>query len=202
MPGQKAAEAERRAQILAAAYEIAAGDGLDRLTVRRVAAEAGLSHGLVHFHFRTKAALLLALLDWTLERTPEYTLAPAVLRTDAPTDRLLALLHQEITRLTSDRQRVHLFFDFWLIGTRHPGVRSRMRAELARRRDAFRPMLEELKLADPARFRGITVDAMAAALVAVIKGAAVQAVIDPRAFDPEAFLAAIDALLPQLESAA
>src|SRR5690606_3465902 len=113
MPGQKAGEAERREQILAAAYEIAATDGLDRLTVRRVAGEAGLSHGLVHFHFRTKAVLLLALLDWVLERTPEYAL-PTVAPMDAPLDRLLALLRQEIARLTSDRRRVHLFFDFWL----------------------------------------------------------------------------------------
>jgi AcrR family transcriptional regulator len=202
MPGQKAGEAERRAQILAAAYEIAAGDGLDRLTVRRVAAEAGLSHGLVHFHFRTKAELLLALLDWVLERTPEYTLPSAAGRLDAPVDRLLALLRQEIARLTSDRRRVHLFFEFWLIGTRHPGIRNRMRAELARRRDAFRPLLEELRRADPDRFRDVSTDAMAAALVALIKGAAVQAVLDPRAFDPGAFLAAVDALLPQLASAA
>ncbi|HEU5210303.1 MAG TPA: TetR family transcriptional regulator C-terminal domain-containing protein [Longimicrobiales bacterium] len=202
MPGQKAGEAERRAQILAAAYEIAASDGLARLTVRRVAAEAGLSHGLVHFHFRTKAELLLALLDWVLERTPEYTLAPAARRMEGPVARLLALLRQEISRLTSDRRRVHLFFDFWLIGTRHPGIRSRMLAEFARRRDAFRPMLEELRRAEPDRLRGITVDAMAAALVALIKGAAVQAVLDPRALDTDAFLAAIDALLPQLESAA
>lgn len=202
MPGQKAGEAERREQILAAAYEIAATDGLDRLTMRRVAAEAGLSHGLVHFHFRTKAELLLALLDWVLTRTPEYALPSTLPQMDAPLDRLLALLRQEIARLTSDRRRVHLFFDFWLIGTRHPGIRSRMRAELARRRDAFRPMLEQLQHANPEHFRGVSVDAMAAALVAVVKGAAVQAVLDPRTFDPGAFLAAVDALLPSLESAA
>src|SRR5690606_28270308 len=201
MPGQKAAEAERRAQILEAAYEIAAADGLDRLTMRRVAAEAGLSHGLVHFHFRSKAELLLALLDWVLERTPEYTL-PASARAVEPLDRLLALLRQEVRRPTSDRRRLLLFFDFWSLGTRHPGIRGRMRAEFARRRDAFRPMLEELRRAEPDRFRGTSVDAMAAALVALIKGAAVQAVLDPRAFDTDAFLKAIDAMLPQLASAA
>ncbi len=201
MPGQKAGETVRREQILAAAYEIAAADGLERLTVRRVAAEAGLSHGLLHFHFRTKAALLLALLDWVLARTPEYAMPPAGAQTD-PLDRLLALLRQEIARLSGDRRQVRLFFDFWLIGTRHPGIRSRMRTELARRRDAFRPMLEQLRLANPDRFRGVGVDAMATALVAVIKGAAVQAVLDPRAFDAGAFLAAVNAMLPSLESAA
>ena len=46
MPGQKASEAERRAQILRAAYDVAFRDGLDAVTVRIVAAEAGLSQHL------------------------------------------------------------------------------------------------------------------------------------------------------------
>lgn len=203
MPGQKAAETERREQILAAAYEIAARDGLDRLTVRAVAAGAGLSHGLVHFHFRSKAHLLAALLDWMLDRTPTFELESA--RPDAPhTAALLpALLRQEIDRVTRDRRRTHLFFDFWLIGTRHPHIRNRMRAELARRRDAFRPMIEDLLRAEPERFAGVSADSLTAVLVALVKGAAVQAVLDPRAFDADGFTRAVHAVLPELlESAA
>lgn len=203
MPGQKAAETERREQILAAAYEIAARDGLDRLTVRAVAAGAGLSHGLVHFHFRTKADLLAALLDWMLARTPTFELDGTMPDVAPAAERLLSLLRQEVGRLTRDRRRTHLFFDFWLIGTRHPHIRSRMRAELARRRDAFRPMIDEVLRSEPQRFAGVSADDLAAVLVALIKGAAVQAVLDPRAFDADGFTRAVHALLPELlESAA
>ena len=61
MPGQKAAEATRREQILKAAYEVALRRGIDGLTVRAVAARARLSHGLVLFHFKRKDQLGLAL---------------------------------------------------------------------------------------------------------------------------------------------
>jgi AcrR family transcriptional regulator len=63
MPGQKAAEADRQEQILAAAMDVATRHGLEGLTIRRVASEAGLSHGLVRFRFKSKAELLATLLD-------------------------------------------------------------------------------------------------------------------------------------------
>ena len=69
MPGQKAAEAERRAQILEAAYKVALRKGLESLTVRAVAAAAGLSHGLVLFHFKRKDQLVRAVLDRVLANT-------------------------------------------------------------------------------------------------------------------------------------
>ena len=37
--------------------------GLEKVTGRRVAAEAGISSGSVFFHYKTKNDLLLALLD-------------------------------------------------------------------------------------------------------------------------------------------
>ena len=54
MPGQKASEDERRKQILRAAFDVASRRGLASLTVRLVAAKAGLSTGLVLFHFESK----------------------------------------------------------------------------------------------------------------------------------------------------
>lgn len=201
MPGQKADVAARREQILAAAYQVAARRGLEGLTVRRVAAAAGLSHGLVHFHFRSKAELLSALLDWVLETTAAFQVGPAIAGVKAPLDRLLALLRQEMERLTRDRRRIHVFFDFWLMGTRHAPIRARMRGELERYREAFRPMVEEVLRAEPQRFAGVTVDGLSAVVVAFIKGSAVQSVLDPRAFDVEQFTHAANALLAQLEPA-
>ena len=54
MPGQKASEEARRAQILKAGYEVASRQGLDALTVRLVAHRAKLSTGLVLFHFKKR----------------------------------------------------------------------------------------------------------------------------------------------------
>jgi len=197
MPGQKAAEELRRDQILRAAYDVAAREGLDGFTVRDVAAKAGLSSGLVLFHFQTKAQLLLALLDWVLETTTVLHITPDIAKIPSALDRLTALLQREMNRLSSEPRRIRVFFDFWARGIRNAQIRSRMRAELDRYREAFRPIAEEVLRTEPERFAHVTPDGLAAVAVGFIKGCAVQSMVDPR-FDIKEFLAAAQGLVGQL----
>ena len=69
MPGRRAPEDARREQIVSAAYAVALRSGIAGVTLRAVAAEAGLSHGLLIFHFKGKAELVGALLDRVLATT-------------------------------------------------------------------------------------------------------------------------------------
>ena len=69
MGGRKQPEEQRREEILRAAFVVAARDRLTGVTARAVAAEAGISSGLVFFHFESVDALLGELLDWLLDRT-------------------------------------------------------------------------------------------------------------------------------------
>jgi AcrR family transcriptional regulator len=48
----------RKDAILRAVLEIAAKDGFDAVSIRKVAAEAGVSHGLVTYHYGTKERLI------------------------------------------------------------------------------------------------------------------------------------------------
>jgi TetR/AcrR family transcriptional regulator, transcriptional repressor of bet genes len=198
MPGRQASESLRRSQIVTAAYHVAAARGLDGLTVRSVAKKAGVSTGLVLFHFKTKEQLELALLDWLLETTTVLHITPDIAQIPLPLDRLIALLQREMDRLSSEPLRIRLFFDFWARGIRHVGIRSKMRRELARYRDAFRPMAAEVLRAEPERFPGVTPEGLAAVAVSFIKGCAVQSMIDPRQFDIGEYLAATLGLVGQL----
>lgn len=198
MPGRKASEQTRRSQIIKAAYEIASRRGIDGLTVRQVAAKARLSSGLVLFHFKSKDRLVIALLDWLLETTTVLHIGPEIHQITSASERLLALLRQEMNRLSSEPQRIRVFFEFWAMGTRHAGVAGKMQAELARYREAFRPMTEEVLIAEPERFTGVTPDGLAAVAVSFIKGCAVQAMIDPKHFDIQEYLVAAGGLLGQL----
>jgi TetR/AcrR family transcriptional regulator, repressor for neighboring sulfatase len=56
-------EAEGRAALLTAATEIVNETGSPNLTVREVAARAGINHGLVHRYFGTKDTLISAVID-------------------------------------------------------------------------------------------------------------------------------------------
>lgn len=195
MPGRKASETKRREQILRAAFEVAARDGLEGLTVRKVSTRARLSSGLVIFHFRTKDKLILALLDWVLATTTVLHVTDDIAQIVAPLDRLIALLRREMYRLATEPRRMRVFFEFWVMGIRHREVGLKMQAELARYREAFRPMAEEVLRSEPDRFEHVTADGLAAVAVSFIKGCAVQSMIDADQFDIEAYLTAVQGMV-------
>jgi TetR/AcrR family transcriptional regulator, transcriptional repressor of bet genes len=208
VPGNRAPEAQRRAQIVDAALVVAARDRLDRLTVRRVAAEAGLSPGLVFHHLTDKETLLLAVLDRLIERTIPALLgdedgtasddgaAPDPAATSSGGDRLLARVRTDLGRIEHDRELIELFFDFWVMGTRHPEVRARIATALRGYRAALVPLATAAVEDEPARFAATTPERLAAFVVAFILGHAVQAVLDPDASDIEGVVVTLDALVP------
>jgi AcrR family transcriptional regulator len=198
MPGKRASEDVRREQILSAAFEVAAREGIGGLTIRAVAAEAELSHALVVHYFERKERLVQALLDWLIETTSVLHVSDAVAHLERPLDRLHALLQQEMARLSHQPRHTRLFFEYWALGARHEWVRARIGAELARYRAAFRSITEELVAAEPAPAAGITADGLAAVAVSWIHGCAVQAMVDPGHFDTDAYLAAVRGIAGQL----
>jgi AcrR family transcriptional regulator len=184
MPGAKIPQPVRRKQILTAAYRVAAERGLTGTRIGEVATRAGVSHGLVLFHFKSKRGLLLALLDWLLESTTF--------------DQLRVLLRQEMNRLSSEPQRTRLTFDYWSASVRDATIRSKMRTEFARYRAAFRPVAEAVIAANPVRFRGVTAAGLAAVSVSFIKGCAVQSMLDHDHFDIAEFLGAAEHLIQEV----
>jgi AcrR family transcriptional regulator len=142
----------------------------------------------------------VALFDWLLATTTVLHIGPNVRRLGPPLDRLLALLRQEMDRLASEPRRIRLFFEFWVLGGRDANIGRKMRAELARYRGAFRPIVQEVLVTEPDRFVHVTADSLAAVAVSFIKGCAVQAMIDPDHFDIGGYLTAAEALLGELVS--
>jgi AcrR family transcriptional regulator len=141
MAGRKIPEEQRREGLLRAAFAVAAREGLAGVTARAVAAEAGVSSGLVFFHFHTVDALLAALLEWLLAHTfVAAELPPAHAAARPAAARMLAAVRRDLDALPRARRRVELFFDYWVRGTRDPAVRGTIRRALDRYRLAFVPL--------------------------------------------------------------
>lgn len=191
MRARRASEAERREQILAAAFQVACRTGLGGLTVRAVAAEAGLSHALVLFHFQRKENLLHQLLDWLILTTTVLHVSEDIARFPHARDRLHALIQQEMARLSHQPEHTRLFLEYWALGAHHLEIRARISAELERYRAAFRSLMEQLLAAEPMNFVGATPDGLAAVAVSWIHGCAVQAMIDPDHFKWDEYLTAV-----------
>jgi TetR/AcrR family transcriptional repressor of bet genes len=202
MPGRKASETLRRQQILKAAHQVALRQGIDGITVRAVAARAGLSHGLVLFHFKRKDQLVSALLDRVLAATLSLRVGDDVARVGSPLERLRALLRQEVDRLSGDPRQVRLFLEYWAFGARHTAVRGMISLALERYRAGFRDLADEVLQAEAARFPGVTAEGLAAIAVSFINGWAVQTMIDPDRFDLEEYLAAVQGILGRFPLAA
>jgi AcrR family transcriptional regulator len=188
MPGSRAPEEERRRQILAAAYGVAGEHGLAETTVLKVAAAAGVSPGLVLFHFNSRRELLLALLEDLLATT-------TVLRADLG----IAQSLRRRSGVLADPATHRNLFAFAHVRLLMAGVRdvarNRLQSEFARYRDAFRPLAEAVLVAHPHRFPGVTADGLAGLSVSLIKGCAVQSMIDPDHFDVDEYFTAAVGLL-------
>lgn len=196
---KRASEDVRREQILGAAFKVACQQGLGGLTVRAVAAEAGLSHALVLFHFGRKQRLMLELLDWLIAGMMVLHITEDVAHFPHARDRIHALIEQEMGRMSHQPEHTRLFLEFWALGALEAGVRVRISSELERYRAAFRSLMEELMAAEPTQFVGSTADGLAAVAVSWIHGCAVQAVIDPDHFNWDEYLAAVRGMIdPQV----
>lgn len=196
MGGPKLPEQERCDAILAAAYQIAITESLDAVTARRVATAAGISPGLVFFHFQSKDGLLAALLDALLDGTLDALTDPS-LAALAPWDRLELMIRGELTRLAEYHAGVELLFAFYF-ARRDELFRAPIEASFGRYYDAFLPVC--LEVAGPAGVAGVvggvTGDDLATTIVALIQGASIQAIRDPASVNPAALLATIRHLRP------
>ena len=198
MRAKRVPEAMRREEILNAAFAVACRDGIGRLSVRAVAAEARVSHALVLFHFGRKDRLVHELLEWVITGMGVLHISDDVAQFPHARDRLHALLQQEMARLSHTPEHTRLFLEYWALGARHEAIRTRISAELERYRTAFRAIMEELLASDPRAYGEATPDGLAAVAVSWIHGCAVQAMVDPAHFDTDEFLAAVRALVGRI----
>lgn len=183
MPGRKVPESERREQLLAACFAVARRDGLDAVTARSVAAEAGASAGLVFFHFGSKDALVAAMMSALLDAALDAEVTPAFAALP-PRERLRAMVRLELEGIPEQREPVELLLAAWFVERDLRGVIS---AALEAYRRVFVPVCAEAT--------GTDGEALASVVVGLIQGAAFTAVRDPEAWTAAATEAAL-ALLP------
>lgn len=103
----------RRLQVIEATIQSLADRGFSRTTVTDVAAQAGISHGLVLFHFQSKENLLAETLDYLAE---EYRLnwqAALAEAGPAPEARILALIKADFAESICTPARLSAWCAFW-----------------------------------------------------------------------------------------
>ncbi|MFI8632342.1 TetR/AcrR family transcriptional regulator [Microbacterium sp. NPDC077663] len=121
-----------RQALIEATVRLVARDGLSRLTTRTLLAEAQVSQGSLHHHFRSLQDVLGAALDHAADVSLAYLPMPAIPR--AVFDGMLALF--------TERPEVSAFrTEMFLEGKRRPEVAALVRAHQARFEEVVRAML-------------------------------------------------------------
>jgi TetR/AcrR family transcriptional repressor of bet genes len=172
---------QRREELAAAVWRLASRDGLDAVTIRSVAAEAGWSTGALHHYFSDKEQLLLFAFKTVADRVGRRV-AAARAESGEPLELARALLAIGLPLDEERRDETRVWFAFLgLALTRPPLARAQRLAYDAWRRivaDALRDAKERGEIDG-----GVDVEREAAALVALVDGLAVQASFDPDCLD-------------------
>jgi AcrR family transcriptional regulator len=105
---------DRRATMIRAAYKVMARDGVHRVPLQQIATEAGVSKGLLLYHFQTKDGLVLAALEWVLEAT-EGRIRRRLAESKDPA----RAISDVIDAIWVDPEANRDFFRFYLDGVEH-----------------------------------------------------------------------------------
>ena len=103
----------RRAQLIESTIETLATRGYSRTTLTDVARAAGLSHGLVLFHFETKEKLLAETLTHLAEEYRQNWQAALATAGDNPAEQLNALIEADFNPSICTPSRLSAWCSFW-----------------------------------------------------------------------------------------
>ncbi len=160
---------DSRAKILEAAFGVLSREGYENVSIKDIAEEAGVAQGLVHYYFKSKQQLVLAVLFEVCKKMDVYTAEGTEGALEA---------FENFKALLRDRGDAHTLY-IQLIGVGlhdkeiGAGIRENIRTERGKVEELARQVLEERET-DPAPARAI-----AGAVWGGVIGIMVQKMVDP-----------------------
>ena len=168
---QRAASIEA---LLAKALTLFITQGYHATTVEEIAQSAGLTKGAVYFYFKSKANVLMALLDRTEELTIEPTIAAMDAAGTAPLDRLNAFIR---TQSVIGAEKTEYMLLAILMSAEFNGsgdeIEQRLNGLMARMEDALRDTVNAGQKGGIFR-TGIGANELASVIMATNKGCYVE----------------------------
>ena len=171
----------RRSQIVAAAREIVAGEGLEALTIGALEKRLGFSRGVISYHFRGKGEIVEAVLESALREIDRATHAE-VEASATPEDKVRAVLRANLHGFLGHREAGLILLSFW----GRLGSDPKARKANARLYSVYRERTR--KVLEAGLYYGVDQPALAAVIVALVLGIAAQMYFEPGSIDPETAL--------------
>ena len=168
--------AERREQLIGAAMTVASRDGIEAATVRAVAAEAGVSLGVVHYCFQDKYELMRAMAHAITRQnsTADLSGVPAGASADDVVQAFIEAFWQSVS---SARGAQLLSYELTTASLRHQELRDVALEQYRGQWSAAEAVLEQI--ADVANVEWVQpVPEIARAVVAFVDGVSLAWLVD------------------------
>lgn len=111
--GRKASKETRRQQLIEATIDSLAKRGYSETTMADVADGAGLSRGIVNFHFESKEKLLVATLQYMADEYTAHWRAALMKAGPLAADQLKALVCADFDRAICNKRKLAAWCAFW-----------------------------------------------------------------------------------------
>jgi TetR/AcrR family transcriptional regulator, fatty acid metabolism regulator protein len=182
-------EAARRRQIVDAAIDVIADEGYGQATFERIASRAGISRGLISYHFESRDELMAAVVARAYEDGAAYIAGRLAAAPKHPGDLLHVYLRSNVEYLRDHRREL-----LALIAVRQAGSQSGLHRSLVGLTQALGPLERILRWGqDTGAFRVFDVHMMAIAIRNVIDGLPHYMSVEPE-LDVDRYAAEILAL--------
>jgi AcrR family transcriptional regulator len=169
MGSKRDVEAERRKQILDAAEQVFARRGFDQARMDDIVAEAGLSKGALYWYYKSKDAIIRALLDrifaGDLRQAGELAEASG-----SASDRLRLFVGRVIEEYRRLERLVPVVYEFVALATRPGPVRDTLVGYFRRYREIVTQIIRQG--IDAGEFEPCDADAAAVSLISMYEGIA------------------------------
>jgi AcrR family transcriptional regulator len=189
---------ERRAELCAAVWRLASREGLEAVTVRRVAQEAGWSTGAVVHYFSDKEDLLLSAFQTVADRVSRR-LEKLEEQANDPLALARAWLVEGLPVDSDRKAEVRVWFALLGLAITRPALARAQRLTYRAWRGRVADLLREAQAAGVVR-ADVDCSSAAAALVALVDGLAIQATFEARAVSSGLATRLVDAHLDALRA--
>lgn len=184
---RRLAEDERRRLLIDATIAVLSEYGLAGTTVRRIAAEAGVTPGLVRHYFSGKAALVSAAYRTLAEQFHRDYVAASEAAGDDPVDRLKAYVGSAFQPETLDRNLLRVWTSFWTSALTDPASEpARVHYETAREsRRWLKRLIGDVLVSLGRRPKDAEIHELAIAIWSLVDGMWLSWGLDPDLFDAD-----------------
>ncbi len=185
LPRSRAATKElRRQQLIDSTIHSIAKRGFADTTLADVADGAGLSRGIVNFHFQSKDQLLVETLQFLADEYRDNWQKALGKAGDSAIERLAALISADFEAAVCNRKKIAVWFAFWGEAKSRPTYLKLCADRDLEYEAVMRGICAELIAEGP--YPALDMDGLVSGISALTDGLWLDVLVEPKAFDREA----------------